>query len=816
MAEEKTTVLIDVQVDAENVAQELSAAIKAMSDLKTEQKALTKEIQAGNDADGEKAKRLAEVNNAIENNSRTIKANTALLQAATKEGLKQGASLDEQRQYLGQLQKAYGALSGAAKEAADEQGGLRDKIKDLSDSVKEQEAALGDNRRNVGNYSEALQGLEKEVGGISGSLKDLTSGSLAGAAKGVQGLSDTIKAGAIPALKSFAKVLLTTPLGWIAAAIAAVVAVLGKLRDALKKNDDAGTAFAKLFASFQPIIDGVSKALDTVVGWLGKAADALADFIGRIGGGVKEAQDLVTAMDNLEEAERQYVVNSAERNRDIADLRAKSVEADKYSVEERKKFLEDAIALQEQDLKEQKEIAEERLRILEKTAEKESDTSDETKNKIAEARAAVINAEANYSNRKKELAAQVVAFDKQIQDADAQRTAQLQEQIKQRETLRAKEVETTRNLSRQLQDAIIQNMQDADAQELVQTRVQYDRQIEDLQRRLDTEKDLTLAQRDILRDLIIQAEIARDNALAEIEKKQTEERAAKLKEQQDKALQDLRDFQQQLKEVEAEAEDEEDEDVPTVEELAARLGLTQEAVDYYCDLLRQGKSATEAYDLAAQKSAQDTTKAFATMAGNMSSAFSTMSDLFAQYGEDSEAASKASKSFAVGALVAQQAEAIGNTAISISNAVAGATAAAAAGGPAAPFLIAAYIASMVGSVVGAVAGVVSSIQQARELLNSDTSAGKFATGGIVGGTSYSGDRLTAQVNSREAIMTLPQQQRLLDIADGNAIPSGGIDYETMAAAMAAAVQQLPAPTMVYSEFRDFETQVAGYTDIAKV
>ena len=48
------------------------------------------------------------------------------------------------------------------------------------------------------------------------------------------------------------------------------------------------------------------------------------------------------------------------------------------------------------------------------------------------------------------------------------------------------------------------------------------------------------------------------------------------------------------------------------------------------------------------------------------------------------------------------------------------------------------------------------------------SAGKFANGGIIGGSSFTGDRLTANVNSGEMILNRSQQARLFDIANGGA------------------------------------------------
>ena len=45
--------------------------------------------------------------------------------------------------------------------------------------------------------------------------------------------------------------------------------------------------------------------------------------------------------------------------------------------------------------------------------------------------------------------------------------------------------------------------------------------------------------------------------------------------------------------------------------------------------------------------------------------------------------------------------------------------------------------------------------------------GTFANGGVIGGNSYSGDRLLARVNSGEAILNQNQQKHLFTLLDGN-------------------------------------------------
>ena len=89
---------------------------------------------------------------------------------------------------------------------------------------------------------------------------------------------------------------------------------------------------------------------------------------------------------------------------------------------------------------------------------------------------------------------------------------------------------------------------------------------------------------------------------------------------------------------------------------------------------------------------------------------------------------------------------------SIAQSIAGATASGAATGPAAIFTTPAFIATAVGGVLSAFAAIP-----------------KFADGGIVGGTSYYGDKLLAMVNSGEAVFNRDQQKTLY-----NAVGGGGV------------------------------------------
>ena len=65
------------------------------------------------------------------------------------------------------------------------------------------------------------------------------------------------------------------------------------------------------------------------------------------------------------------------------------------------------------------------------------------------------------------------------------------------------------------------------------------------------------------------------------------------------------------------------------------------------------------------------------------------------------------------------------------------------------------------------------IEQLASIIAAVKSMGKFAEGGIVGGSSYGGDRLMARVNSGEMILSGRQQKNLFDMVDSGDFGGGG-------------------------------------------
>ena len=813
---------MDVKLDAGKVAQDLQDLITRIAALKAQQKSLNEEIKAGNDVDGKYAEQLIRVKDQLawtEKQAKGLSATTKLLNADT---LTYSDSLNGERQKLADMQKAYDQLDRAQRES---EGGkaFLESLKAQSDAVKGLEESTGRAQRNVGNYPKVFSKAESTLAKFGVSLQDLQTKGL----KAFNGLGQSIKA--------FGKAFITPPVGLVVGILSAIMLVVQKVSAAFKKNDDAMTALQKAFAIFKPIGEAIGAVFNALANSIAKvaegAAKAVSWIVGKLAPGYKkaadEAQSLVQAQDDLQEAERKYTENSARRNRDISALRAEAMDKEKHTAAERKELLDQAIELEKANLEEEKKIKAEQLRILEETARRERDTSDETKDKIAQARAAMYQAEQSYYDGVRTLQKQRSNFDKEIASEQA-KAAEEARKKREEEAKAAEEAERERQanakqIAQEAEDFTISLIEDETARTIAERKIQGEREIQALKQRLETEKNLTEESREQLAELIKGKQTALDaelqkmatdaaNALTEQQIQTEQERAQRILEykrelaengsEEELAIQkELLDLQlaQELENVELTEEEK-----YLIRETFAKKAEELDK-EYHDNLARQAQDAKAAY--------YDSLMSTAKTAGQT---FGAMSDLLSNYGEQNQDAAAASKAFGIMQIITDQAISIADTAKAITAAVAGATAAAAATGPAAPFILGAYIASMVGSVIGAVASVASTIAQARQLISgSGKDAGKYAGGGTIPGTSYTGDKLIAHVNSAEGIYTPLQANNILQEIANNPM-RGGFDYGKMAEAMTVAVAAQPAPVMDYEEFKSFEQEVITYNEISKV
>ena len=586
------------------------------------------------------------------------------------------------------------------------------------------------------------------------------------------------------------------------------------------------------FSAFKPIATAIGKIFEGIGVALSKVAVGIANVVTKISSalipGFEEASKKVTeyilAVDALEEKQRQYTVQNAKDAQEIAKYRA--IASESTDLEERKKALQSAIALEEEIARRNVEIATKTLELRKEQARQEVDTTDETKNEIARLEAEKIQAETDYYNKKREMAAQIREINNKINAENAknhqeyikrleeQRKAQEEAEKARQEALKAS-LENEKAIRQQMEDFKASLIKDAGERELVEMQLAGTREIEELKKRLETEKNLTEEGRAILNQLIIDKQTELDTQLKEKADAIAEERInaemQRIAEQEQTKLElrkaiaeensaEMLELQLEELEMQQQAElentilNEEDKYLIVEKYEKLKQALVEETAK---------KNEEQATQMKAQLSS-----AMQSMAKNASSAFGQMSELLEGYGEENEKASKAAKAFALMQLATDQAISISQTARAIVEAVEGATQAAAKTGPLAPVMIAVYIAEMVGLVLGAVAGQVASIKQAKGILSGE----KFESGGIVGGTSFSGDKVVAHVNSGEMILNREQQTRLFDMANYG----GGFDYSGLTQALTQAVASLPSPTLQYQEFKDFQSSVQRVTKIAEL
>jgi hypothetical protein len=437
--------------------------------------------------------------------------------------------------------------------------------------------------------------------------------------------------------------------------------------------------------------------------------------------------------------------------------------------------LADRFGLVNNTMKESQRISKEELDIQKAQVEL-TRTQAERELQIAELRA-------KSAQKNKYTAQERLAFIKQAADIEKARAKDEEDLARRRYELQvAKNAQSESSVEDLQQEATLYA-------EMVRKQTDYNNKVRELNAQMVEAENQIKAEAKAINAALADA----FDVLAEIDERQAEQ----LKKAQEE-LERLR------KEAESYVEDEEDVDVPSVDEVVrAKFGIDEEAIAYYNELLESGMSAQERFAAMSEWSAKRSAKAFASAAGTMAGAFSDMAQMLNEYGKENEKAQAASKAFALAGILASQAQSIAEGALAISAGV--------AQSQSVPFPAnLAAIATTTATILGLITSTATSFMQAKNLLAS-ADAGAFEQGGVVDGTSYTGDKLTARVNSNEVILNPKQASNVLYQMANSPIGSG-FDYEAMAAAMSAQ----PAPVVVYRELRDFESKVVTYNEIAKI
>lgn len=349
------TVIIDVQIAAEDAAKkakELASSIKAIKD---EQKELKKSGDENSAAYVQNAQQLrvlqAEQKSYIQLSQSEIGSNNQL------------------RAQLALLTQQYNALSKEERDNTTAGKSFQTQIKALSDELKVNESAVGDNRRNVGNYKDALGGVGDVLGEVSPEFSAF-SGKL-------NSLSSIIKP-AITGLNGFKIALASTGIGLIIIALGSLIAYFKSTEEGSEKLE---RGIAGLKGAFTAFLAPLTKVGEFLVNLFTNPLQALKDFKALLSGDLlegvknfgKSVSDSFNAGANIKQLQQNAEDAGRELNRQASKLRADAAvlraKGDAESLKQAESFYKKADQLTQQAVNKEIDAQQKYIALLEKNGQ---------------------------------------------------------------------------------------------------------------------------------------------------------------------------------------------------------------------------------------------------------------------------------------------------------------------------------------------------------------------------------------------------------------------------------------------------------------
>ena len=323
--------------------------------------------------------------------------------------------------------------------------------------------------------------------------------------------------------------LVANPIVAFLVGLAAVVSLLVK---GISSSEESMNRWKVAMAPVSRALEGLTSILQTVCGWilsvvetggrllgwlssLGEKIPFIGELIKKGNDVQREAIELAKEEAQLSQQARKDQVENAKDQLKVAELRQQAKDKEKFTAQDRLKFVQDANKLEEQQSKRNMERATREYELLKKRSEwAENDKA--TNDKLAELEAAKYNAEKEYFQKTMELLEQentikseIAAKDKEKLDA-AKKAAE--DAIKIRKEKDDKEIEAIR----QAEDAMLSLIKDGIEKQRRQITLSYNREIEDLKKKLKEEKNLTQKAKDAINQTIKAKEQERINELQKL------------------------------------------------------------------------------------------------------------------------------------------------------------------------------------------------------------------------------------------------------------------------------------------------------------
>lgn len=513
---DKQEKILDIKVN-------YSEAIKAIAEYQTKidaareaESKLKKQLKDGEISRQQYNEEMAASKAYIADCNDSIRIITKTMQNQIKQEKEQEGSLRSLRAELSNLTSEYDALSEAERKGAKGEE-LKNKINEVTDSLKGAEEETQRYYRNVGNYKEAIidaananipfvQQINQMVTSLGG-LKNY----LAGMKTEMVAVSASTT-GWIKVLKLLKVALIGTGIGALVVALGSLVAWFTKTQ---KGVEAANKIMAALGATINVIIDRASKLGSALVNlftgnFKQAGADAKAVFSGigkEIADETKQAWKLAEVLNEIDKKEVMLSMSRAANRAEIEKLK-KAADDQTLSTQERIKAAEKAAEIEKKDLEIQTELAEARLantlgftkmtgevRKLMEQIKAGDVTADEVIGKLGLSESTIEDLK-NFRDQFNEL--QELMEDSYGRQTEQQNTLNSirQEGADKAKEAKQKELEAVRAA----EDAMLALVKEGRDKQSKEITLQYNRQIEDLRTRLQTETDLTVKARQAIND----------------------------------------------------------------------------------------------------------------------------------------------------------------------------------------------------------------------------------------------------------------------------------------------------------------------------
>lgn len=523
MGENEEQIILDIKVNYEDAITQIANYRTKIDELTAAKKNLEKENENLKKSEGDNSAQMMENQKQIESLTAEINEQKGSMRELSREATnlirqdkEREGSMKALRAELSVLTREFDNLSRTEREGAK---GVEyaNKINAITKELKEAEAATQRYYRNVGNYENAIQNA------LGANSKWFTS--LQAISGGMQGGFKNAVVGATQAVGAFGKQLLALLANPVVLVIAGLAAAFKLVADAIKNNEENTDRFNRILAPFQRILELISNQLQVMAGMILSVVEAggkmlgwvmnmmekvplLGSYFADLNNEMRDSIDLEREAQSIRNERRREEVEQAKTSLESQRLLTKAYDKVNYSAKERLGFLRQATKI-EQD----------RADAAEKLAKREL--------VLAQRRASISK---NDSKTNDELARKEAAYYQAQQQREAlqtslkQREGRLLGQIKSEENAAAAAakargkaaVDASNNAKqareaeiryiRAAEDALIQLIEDEREKQRKTIENSYVRQIEDLKRTLETEKNLTQKAREAINTQIIALE----------------------------------------------------------------------------------------------------------------------------------------------------------------------------------------------------------------------------------------------------------------------------------------------------------------------